>query len=175
VSTETYNLYSCLISAVGLTVAILAAIAVYRQIRQASQSLATSSLMAVLGLEEALGRSRAEYSDSLVEASRFRAETEKLPEASRKSQEPFFAILQHRIAEKLEQYLNALDRLCACIVRGDVNEERYRQDYRAGIQDVMDSHADLLGANTRHPNVVKVHQAWQVDRSAVDPRFQKLK
>ena len=169
--TETYNFYSCLISLGGLVVAIVAALFVYRQIRQAAKSLSTSSLMAVLALEEAIGRSRAEYSDALIEAARFKAELDKLQANSRQSGEPFLAILNHRIGEKLEQHLNALDRLCACIVRGDVDEERYRQDYRGGIQDAMDGHPELLGANTRHPNIVKVHDAWRSDRSAVDPRY----
>ena len=170
-ATETYNYYSLLAQICGLIVATSAAIALYRQIRQASKSLSTSSLMAVLALEDAVAQSRAEYSRALVDAARFKEQLQRLSETERKPAELFLAILEHQIAEKVEQRLNALDRLCACIIRGDVDEERYRQDYRGGIQDAMDGHTDMLGSNTRHPNIVKVHDAWRSDRSAVDPRF----
>jgi hypothetical protein len=173
VATETYNLYSLFIQLGGLTIAIIAAIAVWRQLRHASRSLATSSLMAILALEDAIARSRAEYSDALMEAARFKDQLEKLSDTERKPAGPFLEILEFRIAEKVEQYLNALDRLCACIIRGDVDEARYRQDYRSGIQDAIDGHADHLGPNTRHPNIIKVHEAWRSDRSAVDPCFRR--
>lgn len=173
ISIETYNWYALWVSVGGLAVAIVAAILIYGQLRQAAESLSTSSLMAVLALEDGIARSRSEYSDALVEAARVGAELEKLAKNERKPSESFLAILEKRIKEKVEQRLNANERLCACIVRGLVPENIYRQDYRGGLQDVMDAYSDLLGTNTRFPNIVKVHDAWRSERSAVDPHFKK--
>jgi len=77
---------------------------------------------------------------------------------------------QLRYDERKEQYLNAADRLCACIVRGEVDENQYRQDYRPWIGEIVKQHADKLGPDTRHRNIMKIHNAWSEDKSAAGPR-----
>lgn len=170
-TTDTYNCLTLLVRGASLIVAILAALGLYKQIKHAAESLKTSSLMAVLALEDALAQRRSDLAEAQVEVARFAHEMDSMTPDAKSAAQALLNILQLRASERLEQYLNTLDRLCACIVRGNVDEEIYRQDYRGGVQDIVNGHADRFGANTRHPNVVKVHVAWRDDKSARDPRF----
>lgn len=71
--------------------------------------------------------------------------------------------------EAVEQYLNATDRLCSCIIRGVVDECVYRRDYQAWVAEIVKKHEKHLGAATRHANILRVHEAWRDDRKALDP------
>lgn len=48
--------------------------------------------------------------------------------------------------EARENYLNSMDRLCACILRGQFPEEEYRKDYRNWVNEIMshDNYIDLI-------------------------------
>jgi hypothetical protein len=73
-----------------------------------------------VGVSSENGRASAAASDGAlcgVSAARFEGQLDKLSPSARKPAEPFLAMLEHRIQEKAEQRLNALDRLCACELR----------------------------------------------------------
>ncbi len=141
---------------------------VFGQLREMKNSLRvgveankTSNLMAVLALEEGLARSRAELSDAAREAALIADE-----ESEAADETTGLKLAKLRYDEKKEQYLNAADRLCACIIRGYVDEETYRQDYRPAIAEIVSQHRDRLGPDTRHRNILKVNDAWAQDKSA---------
>jgi hypothetical protein len=148
-----------LIAAVGL-------FALFWQLRGATEQIKlgvtanqTSNLMAVLAIEEGVARSRAELSDASYQIGLMQDEP-----GAMESEALRFARL--RLDEKIEQYLNSWDRLCACIIRGNVDEQTYRQDYRPGLAEIVTQYRDKLGPDTRHHNILRVHQAWAQDKSA---------
>jgi len=117
-----------------------------------------ANIMAVLSLEKSLADAR--Y--NIVKA------THRVSELDDSSDSKALEFAELLFNEAKEQYLNVADRLSACIIRGQVDEDVYRRDYRSWVNDIMSSYPEELGANTRHPNIVKVYQAWNDDISAVD-------
>jgi hypothetical protein len=114
----------------------------------------TASLMAVLSIEDSLAGARARFAQISGEVS-----SELSPEAAERHQ----ALLD----EAKEQYLNVADRLCACIRRGLIDEATHRQDYRFWVNEVVENYSQDLGPATRHPNILRVHEAWREDKSAL--------
>ena len=144
------------VTAIGSLGTAAGALLVWRQLTAMVAEQRISALMAVLTLEESISRARGELSDAAAEAARI-ANDQSMNDVSLK-------IAKARYEEKTEQYLNTMDRLCACIVRGLVDEETYRQDYRPGLAEIVKQHAQRFGPDTRHRNILKVHQAWSEDR-----------
>lgn len=128
----------------------------------ALESNKNANLMTVLALEGLIAESRAELATALAQMALI-IDEEKRTHVAGSEKTVAFSIAELRVKERKEQYLNALDRLCACIIRGYIDEKQYRQDYRGGIADAMRDHGELLGNNTRHLNIVTVHIAWSKD------------
>jgi hypothetical protein len=160
---ETSNVWLFLaqdaIAAAGLFAVFWQLRGVRKQVELGVTANQTSNLMAVLAIEEGVARSRAELSDASYQIGLLQNQPE-----TAESESLRFAEL--RLEEKIEQYLNSWDRLCACIIRGNVDEETYRQDYRPGLAEIVSQHKDKLGPDTRHHNILKVHQSWAQDKSA---------
>lgn len=149
---------------VGSLVSMVGVFLVYRQLRrmvEANRTMAESNklanAMAVVAIEEAIRSARADVASAATEVLKKKNDPDQDLELERLSLE-----------EKTERYLNVLDRLCSYIRRGYIDEETYRQDYRRGIAETIEQHWDKFGPDTRHPNVLHVHDAWRDDRSCRD-------
>jgi hypothetical protein len=150
--------------AVGTVVAIgLLIVAVY-QLRRAAQAVerATeanqlSTLNTVLSLDATISERRIRLSEASVAISELARKAKDDPTPPKEGE---FKVAQLRFEEARESYLNAMDRLCACILRGFLPEDDCRRDYRGGINDTVQGHKDLLGPGTRYRNILKVHEKW---------------
>lgn len=130
----------------------------------AAQANKNANLVTVLTMENSLWSARlrvAEAATQQMDAARRHKEEDS------ETSDQLLKNAQLVYDEAKEQYLNVLDRLCACIVRGFVDEEVYRRDYRELIAETIRDHAPAFQVGTRHYNVVTVHEAWRDDRSAV--------
>jgi len=128
--------------------------------KQTARANQISNVMAVIQLESSIAEARYHYTEALA---RF-ATLGDTPDPKALD----FAKAIKAAAE--EQYLNTVDRLCTCIIRRQVDEEVYRRDYRKLIcTDLVKDFKEYLGVGTRYPNIVAVQQAWDNDKSAVDP------
>lgn len=125
---------------------------------QAAEANKISGLMAVLSLESALSEARFQLSTSAARRSAAAGDASLTAEQLRSINE------FHE--ERIEQYLNSADRICACIRRGYVDEEQYRKDYRSWIAEIISHHKARFGPDTRHQNVLHVHNRWSQDQSA---------
>lgn len=172
---ETYNLWSFIISSLGVVAAGFAAVVYYGQLKKMAESARISreqlesmarsveeavkanslaTLSAVLTLESAIAENRARLSAAAAEVGRLKADDD---EQKRKTAALVFN-------EARENYLNSMDRLCACILRGQFPEEEYRKDYRNWVFEIMshDNYKDLIHRmDTRYRNIVKLYERWQ--------------
>lgn len=117
----------------------------------AAESNKLQMAMAVVALEQAIADARARFADisHKINHSGVASEADKL-----------------LFEERLENYLNFMDRLCSYIRRGFIDEEMYRQDYRQVITETVASYSDKFTASTRHRNIRHVNDKWHEDKSA---------
>lgn len=127
--------------------------------RQTAEANKIANLMAVIDLERSIAEAR--Y--------RIAAAVARLGECPQDPEDRDFKIAKALYAEAKEQYLNVSDRLCSCIIRGLVDEEIYRRDYRQWVVETVAQHREQLGPDTRHRNILEVHEKWSEDKSARDP------
>ncbi len=116
-----------------------------------------ANIMAVLALESSIADARYHLIESAAKLNQY------------EDDEKAFEFAQAVYEAAGEQYLNATDRLCACIIRKQVDEQVYRRDYRLWVAEIVDKYQSELGPGTRHQNILTVHKAWSDDKSAVDP------
>ncbi len=148
---------------VGLLGVVVAAAAVYVAYKQLSRMVdgiheaiaanRTASLMAVLSIEQMIVEARVRFEDANHALEKNGAD-------------PALIELQET---RREQYLNAIDRLCACIRNGHVDEAEYKADFRDTIFELVDTYAALFAANTNHRHIKHVHDAWKAERPALQP------
>ena len=143
---------------VGVGVGLRQLVAIAKSARQSARANQNSNFLAVITLEGAIADARYRYTQSMA----YLGKLGPTPDLNAVE----FANAVKEAAE--EQYLNTMDRLCACIIRGQVNEEVYRRDYRNWITEVVKGFADEFGPDTRHHNILTVHEAWRDDKSAID-------
>ena len=143
---------------IGVCIAAKQLASIAKSSRQEVRANENANFMAVIALESSLADAR----KRLVEAV---TRIEGLGENPAKEAVEFAEMM---IEEAKEQYLNVTDRLCTCIIRGQVDEKIYRRDYRPWIAETVTKYSSDLGPSTRHPNIMKVHVAWSDDKSAID-------
>jgi hypothetical protein len=153
---STAEMLIVIVTALGSLGTAGGAFLVWGQLKTMVEQSRLAALMAVLTLEESIARARSEMSAAATEAGKLASD--KMADIR------LVELANARYDEKIEQYLNATDRLCACLVRKLVDEATYRQDYRQGLVDIVSHHAKRFGADTRHRNILKVHQAWSEDK-----------
>ncbi|KON88016.1 hypothetical protein AF332_15100 [Sporosarcina globispora] len=156
-----YEFLSLLIGIAGVLVAGIAASIYYIQLRKMASSIliaqqqlksmaqsveqaARANSLTVLTLEEATRRSREKLADIST-----KVESYKDVELAKKA-----------INEAIENYLNSLDRLCACIRRGHVPEDEYRKDYRDVIKQTIKNYKSYFGPGTSFTNILKLNEKW---------------
>lgn len=155
----TYETISLIISAIGVVAAIIAAIVYFAQLKKMTSSVETAvaansiaTLNTVITLEKSITDNRIRFSDAAVAASKLKPEDDE----------------KHRNAtilafdEARENYLNSMDRFCACILREQFPETDYRKDYRNAVNEIV-THAnykELMGTGTRYRNIVKLYDKW---------------
>jgi hypothetical protein len=143
---------------VGVYIAAKQLTSIAESSRHSVRANQNANFMAVIALESALADAR----KGTVEAA---ARVAGLGDNPDKQAVEFAGMM---LQEAEEQYLNVTDRLCCCIIRGQVDETIYRRDYRPWIAEIVTKFRSELGSDTRHPNILKVHAAWSDDKSAVD-------
>lgn len=60
-----------------------------------------------------------------------------------------------------ENYFNALDRLCFCILKDFLSEKDWRAEYRNCVKQVIDTHTDDFNEASPFRNIKKLNSKWQ--------------
>ena len=62
----------------------------------------------------------------------------------------------------VQNYLNAMDRLCACFLHGTIPEEFYKQDYVEQIPRTVSTYERYFGgANDHYHNILTLRNKWR--------------
>ncbi|HEX5753712.1 MAG TPA: hypothetical protein VFZ09_46410 [Archangium sp.] len=138
--------------------------------RTGAEASRISSLMAVLQLEEGIRSARRRWAEAAGQAMKIANAVKSANPPSDDEINGAKALL----AESAEEYLNTMDRLCACIVRGLVNEDVYRRDFRNWIDETVREFPDDFRAGTRYFHVLRCHNQWKDEKSAKDPTVMAL-
>lgn len=59
-----------------------------------------------------------------------------------------------------QMYLNGLDRLCFCVLKGLLQENDMRLEYRDTIKSAIKDFSDDFGPGTSYRNITKVYENW---------------
>lgn len=150
----------------SIGIAILSVGAIFLQLRNMTESIKKaaeanklSNVMVVIQLEQSVADARMFFHQAVDEVAKLAEQTPKpSPETIKR--------LEHNRNVAREQYLNTMDRLCTCIIRGYVDEKEYREDYRRSITDIIDKFPEKFNADTRHRNIKHIHEKWSAGESA---------
>ena len=123
-----------------------------RQVKAAVVANSIARLNALLSLEEAIAERRLRLSEAGISL----AEIAKSGGATRDD----VTVAQLRLDEAIQMYLNALDRLCFCLLRGLLEEEELRAEYREVINAAVKDFAGKFNTGTEYRNVKKVYEKW---------------
>ena len=131
--------------------------AVSEQIKLAVDANRISRLESLLTMESNIVERRLELGEAGIKLAELGAKEKAGTGADLK---PEFAIAQLRYNEAAELYLNALDRLCFCLLKGHLDQEELRADYRNAINTTVKDFREKLGPGTPHRNLIKVYESW---------------
>jgi hypothetical protein len=159
----TYELWNLIITGLGFAGTVLAVLVAYGQLKRMAQSVdiavkanAISTVNTVLSIEQMIFENRVRLSEASIAVSEMNARADRGDHIVPADVE----IATLRFNEARESYLNAFDRLCACLLRGSIPEDDYRKDYRGGLTELVQQHRELLGVDTRFRNIIKLYDKW---------------
>jgi uncharacterized membrane protein YfbV (UPF0208 family) len=145
---------SVIVAFVAAAIAIPSLRNLTRQVKEAAQANSIGQLNALLAIEQDMSRRR----DRLSELGTKVQSVKESPEY--KANAAILEIVISQYNESKENYLNSLDRLCFCILRGKFSEDELRADYREVIRRAITDFKDDFGTGTAFRNVRKVYERW---------------
>jgi len=145
---------SVVIALIGVTAAIWTLRELVKQVRAAVDLNSIGQLNALLVLEQDMSRRRDRLGEMLSQLHNV-----KNSDAYGRDK----SILDPVIAqfnESQENYLNSLDRLCFCILKGKFSEDELRSDYRDVVRRAIEDFPNSFQAATPFRNILKIHNRW---------------
>jgi hypothetical protein len=61
----------------------------------------------------------------------------------------------------LENWFNAVDRLCFCIKHNYLPEKDWRAEYRDCIANIVKEHEDKFGPSSIYTNIIDINNKWK--------------
>lgn len=123
------------------------------QLNGIKKSLKTSSLMAVLEIE-------AQVNERKVFLDKCASDIRHLENKDPKDLEEL------KIGADLfecakENYFNAMDRLCFCILRGYLKDKDWRAEYRNAVKNLIDKNPQAFDEASGFRNIKELNKKWQ--------------
>ena len=156
-----YEMWSVVLTGTGVFGGLLTAFVAYHQLKRMAEAAESavasnklSTLANVLQLEDSIHQRRG----VVVERTEHIQQLDTQSDVSRSAVDSAKKMLE----ESIESYLNAVDRLCASLIRNLIPQDEYRKDYRPLINEIMTSNVykPFLGTGTPYRNIIKIHDAW---------------
>jgi hypothetical protein len=116
------------------------------------QELKMASLMAVLEIETQMNERKVHFDKCSAEVRMARHRDE--PEAAIRIHAALFSSAK-------ENYFNALDRLCFCILKDYLIDKDWRAEYRNAVQNVITTHPDDFNEASQFRNIKNLNKKWQ--------------
>lgn len=152
------QMWAAIVTAVIALVAAFIAIQTLKKLVEQVTVAATANtidqLNALLLLEQDMSGRRARLGEIAVDL-------ERIPKSEAYKIDP--TILEPSIRlynEAQENYLNSLDRLCFCILRGKFSDDELRADYRDVVKTAIEDFPDQFRAASPFRNILKIHDRW---------------
>ncbi len=151
-------------SIISLLVAIGALYFAFSQIKQMNSQLKNmnntfknSTLMTVLELENELIRRKVNWDDANFQIREYQISLEK----KEKPNKEIIELLQDKLGTSFENYLNALDRFCYCVLHNYISDRDWKTEYREVVFDIVNNNPEEFNVNTRFRNTIKTFQKWK--------------
>jgi hypothetical protein len=143
---------SSVASLLAVVVAMFGVVVANRQLGGLRDSLRTDSLMAVLAMESELSakKERCEAVASALDRARLKVGPS----------EGEIHLLDTDLDTAIENWLNALERLCFCINKGYVPEKDWRAEYREYVSDAVRSQPAYFQPGSRFHNILRLNARW---------------
>jgi hypothetical protein len=149
----------CLTAIAAWAAAAIAAIGVcvaWRQLSNLNSTLRVTSLTAILQLETDINARKERAIEVAEELREFHSHGQPAVGYQRD-----LSHLTDKLTVRLENWFNAVDRLAFCILKDYVPEKDWRAEYRQEIADIISSHPELFGPDSRYHNIKDIHARWQ--------------
>jgi len=113
-----------------------------------------SSLMAVLEIETQMNERKVRLDDCSARIKQGHAD--KVPKEN-------MAILAGSFEAALEDYLNAMDRLCYCMLHGYLEDKDWRAEYRNYLNNAVKEFPNKFNEASPYRNIKKLNEKWQAE------------
>lgn len=153
---ELYNLLSIVVSAASSVVAIcMFALGAFQlrklaiQAEESARSNRISRLNALISIENKIQECRRDLALSGIEVAKLK-----------NSCDDEFEAKKLRFDEAKQVYLNSLDRLCFCIIKGYLDEEEMKPEYRGLVNESVKDFKSDFEVGTKYRNILKIYDNW---------------
>jgi len=153
---ELYNYVTVIIYSVSAVIALLMLAAAIWQVSKLTNQVAVavksnsiSELNALLALEQQIADRRMQLSQTGIA----------VKECKDKSGDQFDSLVL-QFDEAKQMYLNGLDRLCFCVLKGLLQDDDMRLEYRDIIKSALKDFPEDFGTGTSYRNINKVYEKW---------------
>jgi len=122
------------------------------QMNQIGHQLRNSTLTNVLSLEADMNSRKAKLDDINNDIERANSEGKLAPEMRE--------VMQKYMNAAIENWLNAVDRLCFCIKNDYLKEKDWKAEYRDYIVDLVKQFEPRFGAASKYKNIIDINEKW---------------
>jgi hypothetical protein len=154
----TCAILSFLISCGALIFAYYQIRQVNNQLKNMNDTFRNSTLMTVLELENELIRRKVSWDEASFGLREYNINLNK------EQEEPnldYLELLQDKFNTSFENYLNALDRFCYCVLHNYISDRDWKTEYRDVVFDIVDSYPENFNVKSRFRNTIKIFQKWK--------------
>ncbi|MBS1911055.1 MAG: hypothetical protein JST22_03635 [Bacteroidetes bacterium] len=163
-----YEVLSLIISSLGFGGAVMAIVFAQKQLVKAAKANSESekansisTLATVLQLEDIIG-------DRMRRIDEIRRTLGTIQGTPTKAQVDAY---QADLDGAVHSYLNAMDRLCACFLRGTIPEDVYKEDYVELLPRTIETYEKYFGGvNNRYKNITDLRDCWRNQKPAISGR-----
>ncbi|MBG6016828.1 hypothetical protein I5F00_08470 [Proteus mirabilis] len=152
----TYNLWSLITYIVSALIALGMLWRVKEQIKEAVKSNRINRLNSLLTLEAQIAERRQELSSAGIALGRFSDK-----DKSDKTIKEEFNAAELRFNEATQMYLNGLDRLCFCVLKGYLDDINMRVEYQTIIASAVKDYPERFNQDSLYTNIIDVHNKWK--------------
>jgi len=135
------------------------------------RELKINRLTALLAAEDSLAAARERYADAGLQLSVRNAKLKRVKQLLLTGKgdqlDMLIVVEESRFANRYHeeayvQFLNRLDRICACVLRGQIEKDHARQDYKDMVIDLCQENGEIVTSG-RYESIARCFYTWFVD------------
>lgn len=131
--------------------ALMAVVIAGRELRKLTRQIKIAGLSALLQLEADINGRKHAVDDAAARLGQAQAD---------KKEDAITAVLEGELKGRIENYINALDRLAWCIRNKYLPEKQFREEYEGYLRGVVRDYNSCFLENTPYNNILYVVDRW---------------